>query len=134
MAPHRSTRNRNLPSPRSKLPHEERFSRPSRAGAIENFDRADALLWGRVIYEIMEAGWRQRPGTTDPELGLLYQAPNTSQSGYFRSVAPPVREARRPAHETPPRRRLSWHSELVPSWRLNVTPKRRSSSGSIEAR
>jgi dihydrofolate reductase len=26
--------------------------------AIENFDRADALLFGRVIYEMMEAAWR----------------------------------------------------------------------------
>lgn len=25
--------------------------------AIENFDRADALLFGRVIYEMMEAAW-----------------------------------------------------------------------------
>ena len=27
--------------------------------AVENFDRADALLFGRVIYEMMEAAWRQ---------------------------------------------------------------------------
>jgi dihydrofolate reductase len=27
--------------------------------AIENFDRADALLFGRVIYEMMEAAWRR---------------------------------------------------------------------------
>lgn len=26
--------------------------------AIENFDRADALLFGRVIYEMMETAWR----------------------------------------------------------------------------
>jgi dihydrofolate reductase len=26
--------------------------------AIENLDRADALLFGRVTYELMEAGWR----------------------------------------------------------------------------
>ena len=26
---------------------------------IENFDRADALLFGRVTYEMMEAGWRR---------------------------------------------------------------------------
>ena len=29
--------------------------------AIENLDRADALLFGRVTYEMMEAAWR-RPG------------------------------------------------------------------------
>ncbi len=27
--------------------------------AVENLDRADALLFGRVTYEMMEAGWRQ---------------------------------------------------------------------------
>src|SRR5262245_16737001 len=26
--------------------------------AIESLDRADALLFGRVTYELMEAGWR----------------------------------------------------------------------------
>jgi dihydrofolate reductase len=26
--------------------------------AVENFDRADALLLGRVTYELMETGWR----------------------------------------------------------------------------
>src|SRR6476619_7614318 len=32
--------------------------------AAENLDRADALLFGRVTYEMMEAAWRQprRPG------------------------------------------------------------------------
>jgi dihydrofolate reductase len=28
--------------------------------AVENLDRADALLFGRVIYEMMEAAWRRR--------------------------------------------------------------------------
>src|SRR5262252_7424984 len=31
--------------------------------AIENFNRADALLFGRVIYEMMEAAWRPPAGT-----------------------------------------------------------------------
>jgi dihydrofolate reductase len=33
--------------------------------AVENLDRADALLFGRVIYEMMEAAWRSpaRTGT-----------------------------------------------------------------------
>ena len=26
--------------------------------AVENLDRADALLFGRVTYEMMEAAWR----------------------------------------------------------------------------
>jgi dihydrofolate reductase len=30
--------------------------------AEENLDRADALLFGRVTYEMMEAAWRVRPG------------------------------------------------------------------------
>lgn len=30
--------------------------------AVETLDRADALLFGRVIYEMMEAGWRPRAG------------------------------------------------------------------------
>jgi len=40
--------------------------------AIENFDRADALLFGRVVYEMMEAGWRRpvpagaRPAWMEP--------------------------------------------------------------------
>ena len=31
--------------------------------AIENLDQADALLFGRVTYEMMEAAWRTRAGT-----------------------------------------------------------------------
>jgi dihydrofolate reductase len=40
--------------------------------AIENLDRADALLFGRVTYEMMEAAWRPRaaapvmPGWMEP--------------------------------------------------------------------
>jgi dihydrofolate reductase len=34
--------------------------------AMENLKRADALLFGRVTYEMMEAGWR-RPPDTMPE-------------------------------------------------------------------
>src|SRR5215468_3866501 len=40
--------------------------------AIENLDQADALLFGRVIYEMMEAAWRppaatvERPYWMDP--------------------------------------------------------------------
>ena len=29
--------------------------------AVENLERADALLFGRVTYEMMEAGWRHPP-------------------------------------------------------------------------
>jgi dihydrofolate reductase len=31
--------------------------------AAENLAQADALLFGRVTYEMMEAAWRQEPGT-----------------------------------------------------------------------
>jgi dihydrofolate reductase len=31
--------------------------------ATENIDRADALIFGRVTYEMMEAAWRQPAGT-----------------------------------------------------------------------
>jgi dihydrofolate reductase len=40
--------------------------------AVENIERADALLFGRVTYEMMEAGWRRpapegaRPDWTEP--------------------------------------------------------------------
>jgi dihydrofolate reductase len=40
--------------------------------AVESFDRADALLFGRVTYEMMEAAWRPpaetgaRPGWMEP--------------------------------------------------------------------
>jgi dihydrofolate reductase len=40
--------------------------------AVENLERADALLFGRVTYELMEAGWRHpvpagsRPDWTEP--------------------------------------------------------------------
>ena len=30
--------------------------------AVENLDRADALLFGRVTYEMMEAAWRLPSG------------------------------------------------------------------------
>ena len=36
--------------------------------AVENLDRADALLFGRVTYEMMEAGWRRPvPAGTRPD-------------------------------------------------------------------
>ena len=33
--------------------------------AVQNLDRADALLFGRVTYELMEAGWRQPSPAVD---------------------------------------------------------------------
>jgi dihydrofolate reductase len=39
--------------------------------AVENLDRADALLFGRVTYEMMEAAWRppMRPGAMPDWMG-----------------------------------------------------------------
>jgi len=35
--------------------------------AAENLERADALLFGRVTYEMMEAAWRPAPSGTRPD-------------------------------------------------------------------
>src|SRR5207248_8321213 len=35
--------------------------------AVENLDRADALLFGRVTYEMMEAAWRLPAPTAWPD-------------------------------------------------------------------
>src|SRR6187402_1159410 len=38
--------------------------------AVENLDQADALLFGRVTYEMMEAAWRL-PASTGPKPWFL---------------------------------------------------------------
>jgi len=43
---------------RAILPDEDLFRH-----AVENLERADALLFGRVTYEMMEAAWRSPAGT-----------------------------------------------------------------------
>src|SRR5439155_24635755 len=56
--------------------------------AVENLDQADALLFGRVTYEMMEAAWRPpartgaRPGWMEPFAGTIdavkkYVVPST---------------------------------------------------------
>jgi dihydrofolate reductase len=35
--------------------------------AVENIDRADALVFGRVTYEMMEAAWRPAPAGARPD-------------------------------------------------------------------
>ena len=35
--------------------------------ATENIERADALVFGRVTYEMMEAAWRPAPGRAKPD-------------------------------------------------------------------
>ena len=48
--------------------------------AVENLDQADALLFGRVTYEMMEAAWRPaagtgaRPGWMEPFARTIYAA------------------------------------------------------------
>jgi dihydrofolate reductase len=52
--------------------------------AAENLDQADALLFGRVTYEMMEAGWRRpapegtRPDWMEP---LLHEVGSYSPRG-----------------------------------------------------
>src|SRR5215831_2775326 len=49
--------------------------------AVENIDRADALLFGRVTYELMEAGWRPpaRPGARPDWMEPFARAINAKQ-------------------------------------------------------
>lgn len=67
--------------------------------AIENFERADALLFGRVIYEMMEAAWRlpsavdDRPAWTEP---------------FARAI-----DAKRKYVVSSTLERLDWNAELV---------------------
>jgi hypothetical protein len=52
--------------------------------AVENLNQADALLFGRVTYEMMEAAWRQparagaRPELMEPFARTIDAAKNTS--------------------------------------------------------
>jgi hypothetical protein len=46
--------------------------------AVENLDRADALLFGRVTYQMMEAAWRSparynagHPGVPEPHYHVI---------------------------------------------------------------
>ena len=48
---------------RAGIPPDEELHRH----AIENLNRADALLFGRVTYEMMEAAWRPAPSGTRPD-------------------------------------------------------------------
>jgi dihydrofolate reductase len=67
--------------------------------AVENLDRADALLFGRVTYEMMEAAWRPpaltggRPDWTEP----FAQTINAAKKYLVSSILEPV----------------DWNAELV---------------------
>ncbi len=70
--------------------------------AVENIDRADALLLGRVIYEMMEAAWR-RPGTGAwPDWMADWQKP------FARTI-----DAKRKYVVSRTLDRVDWNAELV---------------------
>jgi len=43
--------------------------------AVDNLDWADALLFGRVTYELMEAGWRWLRGDVEKAVEQLKSEP-----------------------------------------------------------
>jgi hypothetical protein len=52
--------------------HREMFADEDLHGhAAENLAQADALLFGRVTYEMMEAAWRPPAGTGARAVGLV---------------------------------------------------------------
>ena len=66
--------------------------------AAENLARADALLFGRVTYEMMEAGWRRAPAGPRPE----WMEP------FARTI-----DAARKYVVSSTLRRVDWNAELV---------------------
>lgn len=67
--------------------------------AIENFDEVDALLFGRVTYEMMEAGWR-RP------------VPAGSRPEFMESFARTI-DAKRKYVVSSTLKQVDWNAELV---------------------
>jgi dihydrofolate reductase len=66
--------------------------------AVENIARADALLFGRVTYELMEAGWRLAPAGTMPDWTKPFaQTINAAKKYVVSSTLP----------------RVDWNAELV---------------------
>ena len=84
-----------LRSPRDGSPDEELHRH-----AAENLDRADALLFGRVTYEMMEAAWRSGWRATGREARL---------DGALRPDDRRGEEVRRVEHLE----RVDWNAELV---------------------
>jgi dihydrofolate reductase len=66
--------------------------------AMENIERADALLFGRVTYEMMEAGWRPAPEPTKPD--------------WWKNFARTIDAAKKYVVSTT-LGRVDWNSELV---------------------
>ena len=67
--------------------------------AIDNFARADALLFGRVIYEMMEAGWR-------------HPAPPGERPEWMEPFARTINVAKKYVVSST-LKRVDWNSELV---------------------
>jgi dihydrofolate reductase len=67
--------------------------------AIENIERADALLFGRVTYEMMEAGWR-RPASSE------------ERSDWMEPFARTI-DAKRKYVVSSTLERVDWNAELV---------------------
>ena len=67
--------------------------------AVENLDKADALLFGRVTYEMMEAGWR-RP------------APAGARPDWMEPFARTIDEAKKYVVSST-LERVDWNAELV---------------------
>jgi dihydrofolate reductase len=71
--------------------------------AIENLDRADALLFGRVTYEMMETAWRRPvPAGARPEWMLPWMEP------FARTI-----DAARKYVVSSTLDRVDWNAELV---------------------
>src|SRR5678815_5966685 len=60
--------------------------------AIENFSKADALLFGRVTYEMMEAGWRWPAGARPDWMEPFARTINAAKTVSYTHLR---------AHETP---------------------------------
>ena len=70
--------------------------------AIENFEQADALLFGRVIYEMMEAAWRPAPDGARPDWMQPWMEP------FARSI-----DAKKKYVVSSTLDRVDWNAELV---------------------
>jgi hypothetical protein len=72
--------------------------------AVENLDQADALLFGRVTYEMMEAAWRP-PASSQQEQGVSYLSMSQWCVAVLKPPHPCPVERR---HRVVPGTRLPW--------------------------
>ncbi|MCG3126105.1 MAG: putative protein YyaP [Phycisphaerae bacterium] len=78
--------------------------------AVENLNRADALLFGRVTYEMMEAAFRSppsQPAQTGCEKGFTHQRPD-----WMRPFARTINAARKYVVSST-LKQVDWNAELV---------------------